>query len=96
MLSNKFLGWGSIIIGSSLLCAGAYELLSGNYAPSGNKTGSKELFSLLFSANGPHIHSLIWLFLGGSFIWLGISILKDFRTKNNHKKYTGQKSIKRK
>ena len=93
-MSSKFMGWGSITIGICLLCAGFYESLSGNYSitGSGNRGGwIKGLFDLLFAADGPYLHALIWFALAAAFIWTGISSLKAPHSETNLEKFSGQK-----
>jgi hypothetical protein len=88
------MGWGSITIGICLLCAGFYESLSGNYSitSTGNRGGwIKGLFSILFAANGPYMHALIWFALAGAFIWAGIFSLETPLRAVKLEKFSGQK-----
>jgi hypothetical protein len=79
MISDKFLGWGAIVIGCAVLCPGIYELVSGTYSPVGYGSRGgwiKNFFHLLFAANGSYMSAFIWLAMGGAFIWYGFDFLK--------------------
>jgi hypothetical protein len=75
-----------------LVCGGLYELLSGNYVPTGQRNGAfKRLFNLLFIQFGPVVHSLIWFVLGGTCIGIGVFSLNPSSTNAKHEKFSGQK-----
>jgi hypothetical protein len=95
MVSDKFLGWGAIVIGCAVICPGIYEILTGTYSPVGygNRGGwIKGLFHALFAANGPYVSALAWFTMGGCFIWYGFDFLKPDPRKARRawKKYLAQ------